>query len=239
MLGNKVLYVIDYSDLGYYLKNHLIAANKEFLQVRNLIDPSEKEIMIMEHYDLLIFLSYHKSEKKIESFCVHHTGNWEEAWGGKEETLSIAIPYLTKNFYLYLKEFADIEVSLEVTHHGPTIDKPIVFLEIAENAYNEKRADLLLETAFKIREEKGIIAFGVGGNHYCSKFNKLEEKEYAMAHIIPKYKKIKEKTFVQAINKVIPRKTEIILIDKKGTNKEMREKIIGLAKKYNTAYEFV
>jgi D-aminoacyl-tRNA deacylase len=235
----KILYVSDYSELGYYVKEHFLNAKKEFFQVNNIIDPSEKELMILEQYDLLIFLSYHESQKKIESFCLHHTGNWNEAWGGKEETLSYATPYLTKGSFLYLKEYADLPVTLEVTHHGPTIDKPVLFLEVSKEAYNEKRADLLIETALRLKEEKGIITFGIGGNHYCAKFNKYEEKEFAFGHIIPKYRELKENTFLQAIKKNFPKEAEKVLIDKKGTKKEMRDLAIELCKKYNIDYEIV
>jgi len=235
----EVLYISDYSELGYYVKEHFINSKKNFFQVSNIINPNESELKLMENFDLLIFLSYHKSEKKISSFCLHHTGNWNEAWGGKEETLSYSLPYLMKGSFLYLKEFSDIPVSLEVTHHGPTIDKPIIFLEISEDAYNEKRADLLVETALKLKEEKGLITFGIGGNHYCAKFNKYEEKEFAFGHIIPKYRLLKENTFVQALKKNFPKEVEIVLIDKKGTNKEMREKAVELCKKYNVNFEFV
>ncbi|HIQ50764.1 MAG TPA: hypothetical protein EYH54_02220 [Nautiliaceae bacterium] len=234
----KILYISDYSDLGYYVKEHFLNAKRDFLQINNIVDPNEKEIRIMNNYDLLIFLSYHKSEKKISSFCLHHTGNWNEAWGGKEETLSYSLPFIMKGSFLYLKEFSDINVSLEVTHHGPTIDKPLLFLELSEDSYNEKRADLLVETALRLKEEKGIVSFGVGGNHYCAKFNKLEE-EFAFGHIIPKYRTLKEETFVQAIEKNFPKKVELVLIDKKGTNSEMRNKAINFCEKYNINYEII
>jgi len=233
----KILYVSDYSDLGYYVKEHFLNAKKDFLQVENIVDPNEHELKIINAYDTIVFISYHESKKEIHSFCVHHTGNWNEAWGGKPETLSIATPFLMKGAFLFLKEYADLPVTMEVTHHGPTIDKRVLFLEVTRQAYTEKRADLLVETALRLPEEKGTIAFGVGGNHYCAKFNKYEEQECAFGHIIPKYRQIKENTFLQAIKKNFPKEAELILIDKKGTNKEMREQVKSLAQKYNINFE--
>ncbi|MEO2154253.1 MAG: D-aminoacyl-tRNA deacylase [Nanoarchaeota archaeon] len=235
----RILYISDYSELGYYVKEHFLNAKKDFLQINNIIDPNEKELMIMNQYDTLIFISYHESKKEIHSFCVHHTGNWQEAWGGKEEILSIAVPYLMKGSFLFLKEFGDLPVTMEVTHHGPTIDKNILFIEVTKQAYNEKRADLLVETALRLPEEKGVITFGVGGNHYCAKFNSYEEKDFAFGHIIPKYRELKENTFIQAIKKNFPKEAELILIDKKGTKKEQRDKAIEFAKKYNINYEII
>ena len=235
----KILYVSDYSELGYYAKEHFLNAKKDFLQIENITNPNEKELKIMNQYDTLIFLSYHVSEKQIPSFCVHHTGNWQESWGGEEEKLSVAIPYLLKGAYFYLKEFGDIPVTMEVTHHGPTLDKNILFLEVFRDHYNEKRADLLIDLALRLPEEKGIVAFGIGGNHYCASFNKLLEKEFAFGHIIPKYRELKENTFIQAIEKTFPKKTEIVLIDKKGTRKEQREKAKEFCEKYNIEFELV
>ncbi len=230
--GN-ILYLSDFSELGYYVREHFINAKKDFLQIEKITDVNENEKNIIKHYNTLVFISYHFSEKQKPSFCIHHTGNWEESWGGKEETLSIALPFLLKGCFLYLEEFSDIPVTLEVTHHGPTIDKKIIFLEIFKEYYSEKRADLLVDVALRLPEEKGIITFGVGGNHYCASFNRRIKEEYAIGHIIPKYKNIKEKTFIQAIEKVFPKKTELVLVDKKGTKSEQRNKIKELCNKYN------
>ena len=105
---------------------------------------TERELLHADHLDehftvdSWIFASKHKAISGTPSLTTHSPGNWtsEARYGGSPEELSVAEPRLIKAALQSLKARRDTagikyEVSLEVTHHGPTaMDTPVVFVEI-------------------------------------------------------------------------------------------------------------
>ncbi len=86
--------------------------------------------------DLYIFPSVHTSESGKRSLTVHPTGNFGDALlGGRGRTLSVAPALHMRSALLTLMEEKerrglDYAVSYEVTHHGPTISAPLLFVEV-------------------------------------------------------------------------------------------------------------
>ena len=82
--------------------------------------------------DLFIFATKHESTSKINSLSVHVPGNWSKAeLGGKDRKLCVAPVSLIKEILLELeKSNIDYEKIQEVTHHGPFLQKPCLFIEI-------------------------------------------------------------------------------------------------------------
>ena len=85
-------------------------------------------------YDLIIFASKHKSEKKEKTLSIHAPGNLKEVWGGgKEGKLCPSSALFQKHLYEIInkkmKEFdlGKYKLTMEATHHGPLINKPCVF----------------------------------------------------------------------------------------------------------------
>ncbi|NPA86378.1 MAG: hypothetical protein GXO42_03220 [bacterium] len=152
----------------------------------------------------LIVLSKHASSKGIPALTVHSPGNWtkENRLGGEKEKVSYCDPLLNS---LILREL-DLHTSLagiknyydvvfEATHHGPTLDVPVTFVEIGSTSkeWNDKRAQQVAARAVnaalkKYAENKLEGYIGVGGPHYARIFTVYcTEKGYNIGHIIPKY----------------------------------------------------
>lgn len=197
----------------------------------------------------LIVLSPHRSEAELRSLTAHIPGNWDRAeHGGQPRTLNIAFASMQKSILRKMHEKNakygfGFNVNYEVDHHGPTIGKPIIFVEIgsSENEWkNPLAAKIAAEVVFEATSEnetengKPETFFGVGGGHYAPKFTKLAlEKGMAFGHMLPKYRadSVAEDTFRQAIEKNVE-EVEKIMVDKKGVNKGQREKVEKLAKEF-------
>jgi D-aminoacyl-tRNA deacylase len=198
-------------DSLYKLK--LKAANEIFLrEIENLhIFSTQEEILKNEKYNQIIFLSKHStlSEKKPKCMTVHAIGNWDKAeFGGKNKTVVKTDPILIRSLLLNLKEnknkeLKEYEVKQEATHHGPFLDISTIFFEIGSDRKdweNKTLAKYMIEILIntikeynlnKIKDrEQWISCVGIGGSHYCTKFNRFtfnREKLYCFGHIVPNY----------------------------------------------------
>ncbi len=216
--------------------------------------PVETDIVFTDYLEnlnpqIFIFISRHSSESGKPSFTVHTPGNWltNVSHGGKPKSLGVSNPLLQRFFLLKLSEtIHPVNVSLEVTHHGPTeLKKPVTFIEIGSSprewrnkSFGEFIAETILEALKKFNyETRGVEkAVGVGGPHYAPKFTDLTLKgEVAIGHIVPRYvlQNLDLKMLEQAIERTHG-KTNLFLIDKKGTKrkKEITNKIEELGFDY-------
>ncbi len=202
-----------------------------------LLIETEKSLLDAEHLgssfnvDLWIFGSRHKSESGTKTLTAHPPGNWKEAkYGGNPEEMAFCDPNTIKNALLGLKSanLDGYDVSLEVTHHGPTsLKKPVLFVEIGsdEEAWKDPLAieaagNAILAT-FK-PDGPFRCGVGFGGGHYAPGFTELVLKtDCAIGHITPKYREFDEKTVKESINKTIGAK--FIVIDWKGLTKDKKE----------------
>ncbi|MFH1588740.1 MAG: D-aminoacyl-tRNA deacylase [Candidatus Diapherotrites archaeon] len=191
--------------------------------------------------DVIIFLSKHASKVGTPSLTVHAPGNWGKAeFGGKDFCLTPTYGSLIKSYYLDLlkrkEEFSlnEFEVSLEVSHHGPFLEKPNVFIELGSNEKgwnNESGAKAIIECVLnssKINEKQKAV-IGLGGGHYAPSFNRLLEKsDYCTTHICPLYAlpNLNKELLQQAIDKS-KESIEFIALDWKGLKKE-KQRIIDL-----------
>jgi D-aminoacyl-tRNA deacylase len=143
-----------------------------------------------------------------------------------------------------LKEKFDGVVSLEVTHHGPYMKKPVCFLEIgcSEKEWVDPALGKIIGEVLKdlvsnpYEEAKTVI--GIGGGHYAPTFNRtLEKTDYAVGHILPKYKldDLNEEMLKQAFERNLE-KVELVLLDWKGLGPN-KEKIVSLLEKLGYPYE--
>ncbi|MBS3097393.1 D-tyrosyl-tRNA(Tyr) deacylase [Candidatus Woesearchaeota archaeon] len=195
--------------------------------------------------DLFIFATRHQSAKGVHSLSCHSAGNWGKAEaGGKDSKLCIAPAVLLKEAFLVLNRLGkDMhhETTLEVTHHGPYLEKPCMFIEIGsdeKNWKNKEAGDIiakviidLLKNIDEIISNKNNykITFGIGGPHYASTFNRrILETDIAIGHICPKYQleNLDKEMVLQAVEKTVP-KVDFVLLDWKGLGKE-KQRIINL-----------
>lgn len=199
----------------------------------------------INEYDFIIFASKHQSEKKERSLSVHSPGNFRKAdFGGVQGKVCPSSALFNKALFEKLNEQAkkftltDFKITLEVTHHGPLIDKPCVFIEIgsSENEWGNRRLGFIIaktiqETIEEFKENKyREIAVGIGGPHYCPSFNNIQLKSnVAIAHVIAEYNApITREMVLEAIKKT-QEDVDFVLLDWKGLGKsEQRQEVIKM-----------
>ena len=214
----------------------LITTTRDMIYCDHLENHFESEVFI--------FCSRHRAESGKPALLVHSTGNLgsEALFGGSPYQLSVAAPSLVsvalKRLYQErnLTGLDDFDVSLEVTHHGPTSMKtPLIFVELGSSEdywTHEGGAKAVAAAVMDCVNEplSGDAAIGFGGTHYASKFNKLVlEKDYKIGHMAPKYA-VDELT-VDVLNQMIHRSANPIvsaIIDWKGLNAQNKAHLLPL-----------
>jgi len=153
-----------------------------------------------------IFISRHTSKTGAPTLTTHPIGNYGDAqFGGKPKTLSKSSPRLMTHLLRILKKNAKQanlyhKVCFEVTHHGPYISIPTLFVEVGSNEeewIKKEPADIVaksvlaLLTSYHYEEDFTDdipILVGIGGGHYAPRFTDVAlEKKIAFGHMIPSY----------------------------------------------------
>ncbi|MFH0869093.1 MAG: D-aminoacyl-tRNA deacylase [archaeon] len=235
-------------NIGNILRERSLRAR--FFEVRAGVlelDKYESEFLKLAP-ELIIVASSHKSEAGIPMLNCHTTGNWGDdvSHKGLPRKLSIAPAlYLRAGVLEFQKlkqenpKLKDYEIGLEATHHSPTIDFPVMFVEVGSTEKQwgdleacKAAADVICKLATET-PEKVTTAIGFGGGHYCPHFNKrLITEKIAFGHICPKYAAdaVDEETVIQAFNKTVP-KPDFAMIEWKGLSGLQRKKIIDILDK--------
>lgn len=145
--------------------------------------------------DEVVFLSKHRSESGIPTLTVHPIGNYNNAeFGGKRGTLVRSAPHLMTSLLRGLKVNAvgiPFQVSFETTHHGPTLKRPTLFIEIGSdktNWENQRAAQVIAKTLLTVDVKEYPIAIGIGGGHYAPRFTEIAlTKKISFGHLFPNY----------------------------------------------------
>ena len=154
----------------------------------------------------IIFISRHRSTAGQPSLTVHPIGNYGKAeFGGSDNTLVPCSPqmmtYLLRLINNNLQQTTlQYQVCFEVTHHGPFVETPTLFVEVGstEKQWNDsKPAEIIAQSVLSMlkqyRYEEDFstpipILVGVGGGHYAPRFTDvIFKKNAAFGHMIPKY----------------------------------------------------
>ncbi|MFX0096433.1 MAG: D-aminoacyl-tRNA deacylase [Candidatus Hodarchaeota archaeon] len=193
--------------------------------------------------ELVICASRHSSESRLPVLTVHVPGNFHKAEsGGEDKKVSIAPVYEMKSALrelLSAKEDLGLDeyrVSYEATHHGPSLDIPVMYIEIGSTIERWQHKEAGLAAAKAIissidSPQKGLRSIGVGGGHYAPKFTKLGlDTEAAFGHIVPKYATahITEEMLRQLVERTTDR-AEMLVLDWKGVRGKERTRIIEMA----------
>ena len=245
------------------LKNHflpqmtILEMNKDSIFEEN-IDKDER----IKNAEFIIFATKHASKAEVPSLSLHAPGNWRTAdFGGKVgkicPTSSLALKFLFQKLNENAKQMMpelEHNITLEVTHHGPLINKPCCFIEIgskAEHWNNPKLGDILAKTITdfqnfpkwkeQAKKEKMKTAIALGGPHYCPNFNKIQLSQtnnIAISHIIPEHAlPLSENLLKESIEKTIEN-LDLVIVDWKGCGKsEQRQAVINLLEKSSIPYE--
>lgn len=174
-------------------ENSLVSIDRLHL----LADDIDKKVMegTGQHFEDVIFLSRHKAVSGIHTLTVHPLGNYEKAeFGGKDRTLVPSSPHLMTSLLRGLKGKAaglPFEVSFEVTHHGPFLKTPALFIEIGsdETMWADKgAARAIASSILNVKETSGPVAIGIGGGHYAARFSEVvQSKNVSFGHMLPNY----------------------------------------------------
>lgn len=196
------------------------------------------DIAAAEEADLVIFLSRHKSSSGNLSFTTHPLGNWGENAdvGGRPRSLSPAAPIEMLALLQCMERNNDIgfDVTYEATHHGPLIDRPVLFAEFGgpepDTMELEKPAEILARSVYESlsdsRPEFDKVALGIGCPHYPSRFTRLAlAGKYAFSHIMPNYAVANVEMIPVALKRSTP-EPEVAVIEWKGIKSADRESVI-------------
>lgn len=169
----------------------------------------DKEVHEQLHLtsDIAIFLSRHRSKTGEPTLTVHPIGNFSDAqFGGQPKTLVPAAPKMMTHLLKIIKknlQSTDLgyKVCYEVTHHGPFLRIPTLFVEVGstEVQWQQKEpacviATSLLEMLPTFQYENDFpkhipVLLGIGGGHYAPRFTEIAfQKKVAFGHMIPTYK---------------------------------------------------
>jgi len=191
---------------------------------------------------LIIFASKHRSKEEINSLTVHCTGNpSEEArLGGKPRSLAVSSPAAMKSIIMEMKRLAQekelkYDVTLEVTHHGPTeLSVPSLYAEIGstENQWKDPIAgEVVAKSILAVSLEKVPTGLGFGGGHYAMRqTGLLFETGISFGHNFPKYQLefVDEALIRQAIEKS---NADFAYFDRKSMKSEDRNRISEILEK--------
>ena len=153
-----------------------------------------------------IFISRHTSKTGRPSLTVHPIGNYGTAeFGGKTRTLCKSSPRLMSHLMRIMNEKAKQkklyhQICLEVTHHGPYLSIPSLFIEIGSTGkewIKQEPADVIAKSLIELLKQYHYeddmpsdipVLVGIGGGHYAPRFTDvILEKKAAFGHMIPRY----------------------------------------------------
>lgn len=158
------------------------------------VDQMASDATGLEFSDV-VFLSRHKAVSGIPTLTVHPIGNYEKAdFGGREGSLVPASPALMTQLLREMQarcSHMHFQVSYEVTHHGPWLQTPTMFLEIGsdESQWGDRQAaECLVDALLATRPLDHPKVVGVGGGHYAPQFTEMSlMKEVSFGHMVPNY----------------------------------------------------
>ena len=191
--------------------------------------------------DLLVVASSHRSEAGVKALLTHPVGNWgpRAELGGVPKTLSATSAKALYTSINFLREEADRlglkdwRVGLEVTHHGPRTDVPLIFVEAGgpPDEIPERRAlEAVASTCFRVAERRlspDLVAVGFGGGHYAPTFTRLSlERHMGFGHMCPKYAMpVDVEVIRQAFEKTVE-KPRLAILDWKGLKSDHRRMLL-------------
>jgi len=202
---------------------------------------TEKVNVFQPSPELVIFLSRHSSESAIPTLSVHTPGNLGEAkLGGIPRKVSVSPANAMRTALKAMAKMAaekqlNYKVSYECTHHGPSLDRPAMFVELGSSPkqWSDKQAAEVvahasMEAASSFGRNEVPAVLGIGGPHYNEKFTKIAlERDVAFGHMIPKYAihGIDEEILKQCVDRTLER-VELAVLDWKGIRGEDKQRLV-------------
>jgi D-aminoacyl-tRNA deacylase len=203
--------------------------------------------------ELIVFISRHSSQSGKPTLTVHVPGNFGAAeLGGLPKTVSVAPVFAMQTALKALMQMKEklslnYEVSFEVTHHGPSLDVPSMFVELGSSPLQWSDRTAAQAVAYAAvtatanpRAPADIpVAVGIGGIHYNQKFTQLALADKAVfGHMIPKYAVpcLDVELLLQCIQKTYEKVT-VALLDWKGIKSADKPSLLETLKTARLPYE--
>jgi D-aminoacyl-tRNA deacylase len=236
------------NQLPQFGQHNFYLVDEEIIYTENL------DLGKIGEYDFIIFASKHESIRKEKTISIHAPGNWKEAkLGGKEGKVCRSSALFQKRIFEELNRniqeynLEKYSLTLECTHHGPLIDKPCIFIEIGstETEWKDSKAGFVIAKSLAIVLKNfkynpyNEIAIGIGGPHYCPKFNKLQLiSNIAISHIIPQYALPINEEIIREVIRKTEEEVDFMLLDWKGLGKlEQRQQVLEILDKLYIRYK--
>lgn len=212
----------------------LVTLSQESVTAQNLPDS-------FSDVEIIVFISRHSSASGKPTLSVHTPGNFGEArLGGLPKIISVspatAMSDALKALLRYKVEFClDYEVSYECTHHGPSLNVPVMFVELgsSEAQWNDSKAaqavaHSTMSAISKFSTPTNSAVLGIGGTHYNQKFTQMAlAGEAVFGHTIPKHvvPNIDSEMLSQCIQKTFE-KVSLAVLDWKGIRGQDKPKLL-------------
>jgi D-aminoacyl-tRNA deacylase len=183
---------------------NIVTINDRKITHENLEKEVDEQLKIKAKQ--IIYISRHNSKTGDPTLTTHPIGNYGKAeFGGKSRTLVKSSPKLMTHLIRILKKNAEQaklyhNVCFEVTHHGPFLSVPTLFVEVGSNAEEWVKqepasavAKSVLDLLNQYHYEEDLpgdipVLVGIGGGHYAPRFTDIIlEKKAAFGHMIPAY----------------------------------------------------
>ncbi len=165
----------DNNNIYEFAKNKNNSVNNENIKLYTInselifTDNLDKKI----NSDAFVFISKHRAQEDRASLTCHAIGNFGKAeHGGKDRALCYSNPILLKKLFIELNNNAKepYEATLEATHHGPYMEKPVLFVELGSNEkyWEDRNGGFLIA--------KSLMGALEGFNGFASINNECNEK---------------------------------------------------------------
>lgn len=191
-------------------------------------------------FDEIVFMSRHTAASGKPALTVHPIGNYKDSnLGGRPESLVRSAPALMTDALRRIairNDTGTFSTSFEVTHHGPWVDTPSMFIEIGsdENNWGDINAagilaNVILDTE---KDESYPNVIGVGGGHYAPRFTELALKyKVNVGHMVPNYQmdgSTDDEIIRMIVSAAEATSTKLVYIHRKSMKKSEEAHISGL-----------
>ncbi len=146
--------------------------------------------------DNVIVMSKHSARSGKSALTTHPIGNYHgNEFGGRERALVRPSPALMSDALRRMvtyNDVPDVQACLEVTHHGPWLERPTFYIEIGsdESHWGDKHSAEILARVISDLEphDEYPVVIGVGGGHYAPRFTDLIlTHRVNIGHMLPAY----------------------------------------------------
>ncbi len=200
-IRDRILALADWTERGtmegspvYYLKDMALITVPRLHLWNDNIDKAATRALGTS-VEEVVFLSRHKAASGKRSLTVHPIGNWGRAdYGGREGTVVPSAPHLMSSLLRQLKEEAtglEFEITFEVTHHGPYLETPTLFIEIGSSEAtwgDHDAAQAIARSLLNVEVSAYPVAMGIGGGHYAPRFSESSLfKKIDFGHMLPNH----------------------------------------------------